>query len=109
MHFRYFLRSLAVLTIGLSAIVGAASNQDAILGRWYTTISDKALVDPSPFLDIFEDKFVFEGDSTYYTTLLATPNERHQGESTLVFKLTGEDHPVDAFAYGCAGPVVLPP
>jgi hypothetical protein len=109
MSSRHLTRLLATLIFSLSTTACTASNQDAtsqeaILGRWYPNSNSQAVLDLSPFLDISKDKFVFEGDSIFYVTLLGATEKRPReaSASILVFKVTDEI-PSIKYGYGCVG------
>jgi hypothetical protein len=81
MKLHYLLLAIA-LTI-LSSTGWAASNEEAILGRWY--YSGPNLYDEGLALDISEDQIVFGDRITYQTTIVG-----NLGES-LLFKIIGVD------------------
>jgi hypothetical protein len=98
------------MTLGFSTIACTASNQDtinlnAILGRWYPNSNSQAQLDVSPFLDISEETFVFDGAVVYQTTLIGVAKRRSEEERSLVFKVTGTDRTTE-YGYGCGGPQV---
>jgi hypothetical protein len=74
---------LAMLLTILSSISWAASNEEAILGRWYYT--GPVLDDEGLSLDISEDQIVFHGRITYQTEIV---DDLGGG---LLFKITGRE------------------
>jgi hypothetical protein len=102
MNLYHLIRLFAALAFSLPIIACAAPNEEAInldpiLGRWYPNTNG-----PSPFLDISQDKFVFEGAVTYKTTLIGE-SKGPDGYSALAFKVTDINR-ITEYGYGCGTP-----
>jgi hypothetical protein len=96
MNLRYLTYFLAIWLSGLSimtlAASASASNQDAVFGRWYPTTFG-----PASFLDISEDKIVFDNEVAYQTTVVGD-----FGRGGVLFKVIGTKRNATE-GYGCFG------